>query len=138
MTLLNKVGHFLTVQVAEWARQRFYEETAKPDEHITLAKACMLIALEDEAAAVVDEQESRARTSRIVDNFVGGNMGNETHLYPPRCVPGPHSSCIPLHSSFAHKECCRALAGVENVSRRCFGRRACLCTGRLAAHLLGA
>ena len=81
-----KHGHLRMVQVADWARQRFYEETAKPDEHITLAKACMLIALEDEAAAAVDEQESRARTSRIVESFVGGNSGNDTHLFPPRYV----------------------------------------------------
>lgn len=76
----------LCVQVAEWARQRFYEETAKPDEQITLAKACMLIALEDEAAAAVDEQENRARTSRIVEGFVGGNMEGNSPLMPPRCA----------------------------------------------------
>lgn len=69
--------------MAEWARQRFYEETAKAEEHITLAKACMLIALEDEAAVIVDEQESRARTTKIVESFVKGSLDNSQH-FPPR------------------------------------------------------
>jgi hypothetical protein len=46
-------------QVAQRARQLFYKETAKPDAQISLAKACMLIALEEEAAAAAEEQESR-------------------------------------------------------------------------------
>ncbi|BDA45434.1 probable UPF0162 protein XF_1494 at C-terminar half [Coccomyxa sp. Obi] len=44
----------------------------------------MLIALEDEAAAAVDEQENRARTSRIVEGFVGGNIDGSSPLMPPR------------------------------------------------------
>ena len=47
--------------MAEWARQLFYKETTKPDDQITLAKACMLIALEEEAAAVVEGLQYRRR-----------------------------------------------------------------------------
>lgn len=42
-------------QLVDWARQKFYQEASKPDERLTLAKACMLIALEEEAAAAVGE-----------------------------------------------------------------------------------
>lgn len=46
----------------------------------------MLIALEDEAAAAVDEQENRARTSRIVEGFIGGTVEGNSPLMPPRCA----------------------------------------------------
>ena len=55
---------FLALQVADWARLQFYAEVSKGEAHITLAKACMLIALEEEAAAAADEQERRAGASR--------------------------------------------------------------------------
>ena len=41
----------------DWARQRFYQEVSKPDERLTLAKACMLIALEEEAAAALRQDQ---------------------------------------------------------------------------------
>ena len=41
----------------DWARQRFYQEVSKPDERITMAKACMLIALEEEAAAALAQDQ---------------------------------------------------------------------------------
>ena len=44
-------------QLVDWARQRFYQEVSKPDDRITLAKACMLIALEEEAAAALAQDQ---------------------------------------------------------------------------------
>ncbi len=44
-------------QLVDWARQRFYQEASKPEELITLAKACMLIALEEEAAAALQADQ---------------------------------------------------------------------------------
>ena len=38
------------LQVADWARQRFEEEVKVENESFNLPKACMLIALEEEAA----------------------------------------------------------------------------------------
>lgn len=44
-------------QLVDWARQRFYQEVSKLDERITMAKACMLIALEEEAAAALAQDQ---------------------------------------------------------------------------------
>ena len=50
-------------QLVDWARQRFYQEASKPEERITLAKACMLIALEEEAAAALQADQMDIRQS---------------------------------------------------------------------------
>ena len=50
-------------QLVDWARQRFYQEVSKPEERITLAKACMLIALEEEAAAALQADQMDVRQS---------------------------------------------------------------------------
>jgi hypothetical protein len=50
-------------QLVAWARQRFYQEVSKPEERIALAKACMLIALEEEAAATLQADEMDVRQS---------------------------------------------------------------------------
>ena len=54
-------------QVADWARLQFYGEVSKGDAHITLAKACMLIALEEEAAAAADDHERK--TTALKDDL---------------------------------------------------------------------
>ena len=54
----------------DWARQGFYQEASKPEEQLTLAKACMLIALEEEASAALLEGQLdiRQRLSPPLDN----------------------------------------------------------------------
>ena len=54
----------------DWARQGFYQEASKPEEQVTLAKACMLIALEEEASAVLveDQLDIRQRLSPPLDS----------------------------------------------------------------------
>ena len=53
----------------DWARQGFYQEASKPEEQLTLAKACMLIALEEEASAALleDQLDIRQRLSPPLD-----------------------------------------------------------------------
>ena len=55
-------------QLVDWARQRFYQEVSKPDERITLAKACMLIALEEEAAAALAQDQLDIRQTLRVSS----------------------------------------------------------------------
>lgn len=54
----------------DWARQGFYQEASKPEEQLTLAKACMLIALEEEASAALlgDQLDIRQRVSPPFDS----------------------------------------------------------------------
>ncbi len=54
----------------DWARQGFYQEASKPEEQLTLAKACMLIALEEEASAALlgDHLDIRQRVSPPFDS----------------------------------------------------------------------
>lgn len=55
-------------QLVDWARQLFYQEVSKPDELITLAKACMLIALEEEAAAALAQDQLDIRQTLRVSS----------------------------------------------------------------------
>jgi hypothetical protein len=47
-------------QVVSWARQQFLQEVSreKPDSSINLAKVCMLLALEEEAAGQLESEPS--------------------------------------------------------------------------------
>lgn len=52
------------VQVLQWAKQQFELEThsSKPDHTINLAKACLLIALEEEAAIMLHSHPATLTT----------------------------------------------------------------------------
>ena len=63
--------------MAAWARQQFLHECAKPEEELNLAKACMLIALEDEAAAAVDAAAAFGRP--LPPALVARTAGAELH-----------------------------------------------------------
>lgn len=54
---------WLAAEVAEWAKRTFRAEVAAhvPDEHIHLAKACLLLALEEEAAQLVGDLHPELR-----------------------------------------------------------------------------
>lgn len=70
-------------QVADWARQHFLEECSKPDDELNLAKACMLIALEDEAAAVADAAAAAGRP--LPPALVARTAGAANHRYRGPC-----------------------------------------------------
>ena len=57
--LASYTGACFPTQVADWARLQFYAEVSKSEASLSLAKACMLIALEEEAAVASDEQQRR-------------------------------------------------------------------------------
>lgn len=58
------------LQVVPWAQSQFLQEVSKPDESISLAKTCLVVALEEEAVAYLETAKGKARcgTSRWGSN----------------------------------------------------------------------
>lgn len=53
------------MQVADWARTKFEEEVGQDKEHINLAKLCMLVALEEEAAEALHAVHSAPNNGEL-------------------------------------------------------------------------
>lgn len=56
----SRLHAFPPCQVVSWAQQQFLQEVLrdKPDSSINLAKVCMLLALEEEAAGQLESEPS--------------------------------------------------------------------------------
>ena len=88
-------------QVADWARQHFQDELeAEPREAINLAKLCMLIALEEEAAeALYGLSDSRqSNNSRFHRVFFPERLAD-------RCSQRAHSLIGPCHNFTVTTNC---------------------------------
>ena len=104
MQLTNAAG---ACQLVDWARQGFYQEASKPEEQLTLAKACMLIALEEEASAALleDQLDIRQHLSSPLDtpHLVArlGRSHNSSRSVPHRAWARTSSLDLPPHPVLA-------------------------------------